>query len=238
MTGDFANSLLAELADDFECSIAVYGGSLKKFVQQIAEGFDIPTENENGKPMTADVLKDEITDNLGDRHLLILPEAKRLPASVRYWIESLLDNGVRVAAFSIVNPKRDFFLKLHEIELSLPSDREIRQIMELEARKRGVRLTRSQLAELQSRAGKNPFLARKVVSSYALGLKDERPEHSQYLDISPIIIAALFALGIVRFIGLGTGNKGLYIVGGVAFILALMFRQLGQVKGAKKRLGQ
>jgi hypothetical protein len=238
MMGDFANSLLGELADEMTCAIAVYNGSLKKFVQQIAEGLDFPTENENGRPMTADALKDELTDNLGDRHLLILPESQRLPASVRYWLEALLDNGVRIAAFSIANPRRDFFLKLHEIELSLPSDREIRQIMEAEARKRGLRLNRSQLAELQSRAGKNPFLARKVVSSYALGLEDDRPEHSQYLDISPIIIASLFCLGIVRFVGLGTGNRGLYIVGGVAFILAMMFRQLGQIKGAKKRLGQ
>ena len=46
------------------------------------------------------------------------------------------------------------------------------------------------------------------------------------------------ALGIVRFIGMGTGNKGLYIVGGVALILAMMFKQIGQVKGARKRLGQ
>ncbi|NES70809.1 MAG: hypothetical protein F6K24_39170, partial [Okeania sp. SIO2D1] len=59
-----------------------------------------------------------------------------------------------------------------------------------------------------------------------------------YLDISPIIISSLMAFGIVRFIGMGTGNKGLYIVGGISLISAMMFKQLGQIKGAKKRRGQ
>ncbi|MGV2826827.1 hypothetical protein [Myxosarcina sp. GI1(2024)] len=31
----------------------------------------------------------------------------------------------------------------------------------------------------------------------------------------PVIIKALIAFGIVRFVGMGTGNKGLYITGGV-----------------------
>ena len=82
------------------------------------------------------------------------------------------------------------------------------------------------------------MLARKVIRASALGINNKKPEHSQYLDISPIIISGLMALGIVRFIGMGTGNKGLYIVGGVALILGLIFKQLGQVKGAKKCLGQ
>lgn len=235
---ELANSLLSEMADEFHCAIAVYAGSLKKLLIQIAEALDIPTEDENERKLTADALKEEIAENVGDRTLLILPEAQRLPASLRYWIDLLLDNGVKIVAFSVTNPRRDFFLRLHELELSLPSDLEIRHIMEDEAKRKGVKLTRSQFAELQGRAGKNPFLARKVVGSYALGFDDDRPEHSQYLDISPVVIAALFALGIVRFIGLGTGNKALYIVGGVALILALMLKQLGRVRGARKRLGQ
>jgi hypothetical protein len=54
----------------------------------------------------------------------------------------------------------------------------------------------------------------------------------------PILIAALFAFAVVRFVGLGTGNKGLYITGGVCLVAAMALKQLGQVKGARKRLGQ
>ncbi|MGK7955067.1 MAG: hypothetical protein AB4063_07375 [Crocosphaera sp.] len=243
----FADALLGEMAEDFNCAIASYKGSLKKFLVEMAEALDIPTSepkyNANGdevgeKALTADGLKEEIACNVGDETLLIIPDSQRLPASLRYWLEGLLDNGINLVLFAVANPRRDIFLRLLEVELSLPSDVEIREVMRKEARRLGLSLSRSQLANLQSQAGRNPMLARKVIRATALGINNNKPEHSQYLDISPVIISGLMALGIVRFIGMGTGNKGLYIVGGVALILGLIFKQLGQVKGARKRLGQ
>ncbi len=243
----FADALLGEMAEDFNCAIASYKGSLKKFLVSLAEALDIPTSepkyNNNGdevgeKALTADGLKEEIACNVGDETLLIIPDSQRLPASLRYWLEGLLDNGINLVMFAVANPRRDVFLRLLEVELSLPSDLEIREVMRKEARRLGLSLSRSELANLQSQAGRNQMLARKVIRATALGINNKKPEHSQYLDISPIIISGLMALGIVRFIGMGTGNKGLYIVGGVALILGLIFKQLGQVKGAKKRLGQ
>ncbi|MDJ0536865.1 MAG: hypothetical protein QNJ70_30995 [Xenococcaceae cyanobacterium MO_207.B15] len=53
-----------------------------------------------------------------------------------------------------------------------------------------------------------------------------------------IIIAALMAFGIVSFMGMGTGNKGLYITGDVCLVAGMAFKQLGDVRGARKRLGQ
>ena len=50
-----------------------------------------------------------------------------------------------------------------------------------------------------------------------------------------IIIAALMAFGIVSFMG---GNKGLYITGDVCLVAGMAFKQLGDVRGARKRLGQ
>ena len=93
------------------------------------------------------------------------------------------------------------------------------------------------MAALQPLAGRNPMLARKVVRRAKLGLA-QTPEHMQYVVMMPVIIAMLFSFAVVRFVGMGTGNKGLYIVGGVAMIAAMALKQLGQVKGARKRLGQ
>jgi hypothetical protein len=79
--------------DEFASAIASYQGSLKKLLVSIAEQLDIPTSepryNKNGEPvgekaLTADGLKEEIMENVGDATLLILPESQRLPASVRY----------------------------------------------------------------------------------------------------------------------------------------------------------
>ncbi|MGL6338519.1 MAG: hypothetical protein ACRC80_05180, partial [Waterburya sp.] len=92
------------------------------------------TYNKNGDPtgekdLTVDALKQEILDNCGEDTLLILPEAKRLTTSIRYWLEDMV--------------------------------------------------------------------------------------------IMPVIIAMLFSFAVVRFIGMGTGNKGLYITGGVYLVSAM-----------------
>jgi hypothetical protein len=242
-----ADSLLGELSDELNCAIASYQGSLKKFLAEIAEALDIPSSetkfNAKGdvtgeRKFTGDELKEAITENVGDQTVLIMPDAQRLPASLRYWLEGLLDDGVRLIAFAVANPQRDVFLRLLEIELALPTDGDIRSVMASEAKRLGLKLSRSQLATLQTQAGRNPMLAKKVIRAEALGINNNKPEHSQYIDISPIIIASLMGFGIIRFIGLGTGNRGLYIIGGICFILAMMFRQIGQVRGARKRVGQ
>ena len=49
----------------------------------MAKALDIPTENGEGKPLNVDDQKDKLLDNIGAQTLLILPEAKRLPASIR-----------------------------------------------------------------------------------------------------------------------------------------------------------
>ncbi|VEP15190.1 conserved hypothetical protein [Hyella patelloides LEGE 07179] len=226
------------MSGELECAIATYKGSLKKFFVAIAYQLGCPTENDDGKALTVDVLKEEIMMNAGDNTLLILPEAKRLTTSIRYWLEDMMSAGVSVVCFAVANPSKDIFLEMLEIELELPSDRKIREVMEAEAQRQGLQISKSRLAELQPLAGRNPMLARKIIKNEKLGLKQDKPEHTQYVVIMPIIIAALMAFGIVRFVGMGTGNKGLYITGGVCLVAGMALKQLGSVRGARKRLGQ
>ena len=252
---DFPKAVYRQFEGELSVAIAVYKGSGKLFFQKMAEALDIPTTepkydregNVTGeKPMSMDVLKDEILENLNPDTLLILPEAKRLSSSIRYWIEDAIAAGCRVVCFAPVNPGRDIFLDMLEIELELPSDQAIREVMEDEARQRGLQLTRwrsltggeSRLAELQPLAGRNPMLARKVVRQERLGIRHQRPEHTQYITIMPILVACLMAFGIVRFIGMGTQNKSLYIFGGTTLVAGMTLKQLGSVRGARKRLGQ
>jgi hypothetical protein len=110
--------------------------------------------------------------------------------------------------------------------------------MEAEAKKNGLNLDKSRLAELQPLAGRNPMLAKKIVRSEALGLKQDKPEHTNYVVIMPVIVTALLAFGVIRFIGLGTNNKGMYITGGICLVAGMALKQLGNVRGARKRLGQ
>ncbi len=125
-----------------------------------------------------------------------------------------------------------------EIKLELSSDRHIREVMEAEAEKQGLQISKSRLAELQPLAGLNPMLARKIIKNEALGLKQDKLEHTQYVVIMPVIIAALMTFGIVRFVGLGKGNRGLYVIGGCCLVTGMALKQSGSVKGARKRSGQ
>ncbi|MEY2831700.1 MAG: hypothetical protein RLZZ574_958 [Cyanobacteriota bacterium] len=253
---DFALALHEEMSGEFNSAIgfasarsaiATYKGSIKKFFIAIAMQLDIPTTetqyNKNGDPtgekdLTVDALKQEILENSGEDTLLIFPEAKRLTTSIRYWIEDMISSGVKVVCFAVANPGKDIFIDMLEIELSLPSDAHIRLVMAAEAQRQGLQIDISRLAELQPLAGRNPMLARKIIKQEKLGIKQDKPEHTNYVVIMPVIIAMLFSFAVVRFIGMGTGNKGLYITGGVCLVSAMALKQLGNVRGARKRLGQ
>ena len=248
MVGTMPQDLAKRYGSEFAVATAIYKGSGKKFFVSIAEQLDIPTTepkyNKDGEPvgekaLTMDALKDEIAENMRADTLLIFPEAKRLTTGVRYWLEDAIANGVKVVCFAAANPQRDIFLEMLEVELELPTDRAIRETMQAEADRLGLKLDRSRLAELQPLAGRNPMLAKKVIRNEQLGLNREAsPQHTQYVVIMPILIACLMAFGVVRFIGMGTRNKSLYIFGGVALIAGMTLKQVGQVRGARKRLGQ
>jgi hypothetical protein len=238
---EVAAGVAVALAGEFSIATATYKGSGKKFFQQLAEQLDIPTEVEDDKgrvkQLTLDQLKEEIALNIPTDALLLLPEAKRLTTGIRFWLEDLIESGCRVCCFAITNPGRDIFIEMIEIELEMPSDRAIRKAMQDEAAKLNFDLTPARLSQLQPLAGRNPMLARKVIRKEKLGI-NQSVEHRQYLVMMPILLAGLFSFAVIRYIGMGIGNKNLQIFGGVSLTVAMAAKQLGRVEGAKKRLGQ
>ena len=73
-----------------------------------------------------------------------------------------------------------------------------------------------------------------------LGIGEEMStDHRQYVDGTPFLIASLSAIGIVRFVGLGMGDKALYMVGGIATLAAISLRTLFSAVNRKStRLGR
>lgn len=238
---DVAAGVAELLAREFSIATATYKGSPKRFYQQIAQQLDIPIETEDDKgrvkQLTVDQLEEEIALNIPTNALLLLPEAKRLTMKIRFWVEDLIVNGCIVCCFAIANPGRDIFIKMIEVELELPDDRAIRAAMQDEAAKLNFDLTPAKISQLQPLAGRNPMLARKVVRQEKLGI-NQPVEHRQYVVVMPVILAALFSFAILRYVGMGIGNKNWQIFGGVALTAAMAAKQLGRVEGAKKRLGQ
>lgn len=89
--------------------------------------------------MTLHELKEEIALNIPADALLILPEAKRLTTLITFWLEDL---NCRICCFAVAKPNRDIFLKMIEIELTLPDDQHIREIMQREAENCGLNIQR------------------------------------------------------------------------------------------------
>jgi len=186
--------------------------------------------------MSVDEMKEEIGSNLFNK-LLIIDDAHRLPTSIKLWIEEIHKEGNQLLLFSITDPAKGIFVRLGKMELPQPTELQIRDIMQREAITLNLCLSPSRLAALQRRTGKNLMLAKKVIRDESLGISSG-VEHRDYVDISPFIMAGLAGLAVVRFIGLGLGDRTLYIVGGVAMVVSLMLKYLARgLTRNRKRLG-
>ncbi len=223
---------------EYNTAIATYQGDMLEFFQAIAFNLQVPTEDqETGKPLIAKDLKNEIIKNCNEYTLLILPKVRRLTSGLKYWVEKMKHAGAIVVCLSVVKPKGDIFLEMLEIELDLPSNKVIREIMKTEAEILGLNLTKADLAELQPLAGRNPILARKVINNRALDIK-QTAHHTQYVNIAPIFYAVLVFFVIMKFVGMGTRNRQVQIFGGVIAAVGMSAKQLGSIKASQKRLGQ
>lgn len=226
-------------------AIVGYSGSMKVFLNSI--GFQLgieltkPKLNSKGEevgesPMGTDEMKEELACNLKGK-LLIIDDAQTLPNSIKLWLEQLHKDKNQLLIFSITDPAKGIFLRLGKMELPQPTELQMRDIMQREAIALNLSLSPSRLAALQRRTGKNLMLAKKVIRDESLGI-NSGIEHRDYVDISPFIMAGLAGLAVVRFVGLGLGDRTLYIVGGVAMTSGFMLKYLARgLTRNRKRLG-
>lgn len=216
---------IKESLPDRKIAIASYITS-KTALSALAEQLGIPVINDKGKALATEAIRDEIAENLTNQ-ILIIDDSHNWPKSLLLWLEQLHKAGKQIVLLNIADPGKGIFLRMPKIVLPPPTDLEIRNIMIRESINYDLILSPSRLAQLQRRVGKNLLLAKKIIQQEALGIESEA-EHREYVDISPFIMAALAALGIIRFIGLGLGDRSLYIVGGIAVLLGLSLKYLGR----------
>jgi Holliday junction resolvasome RuvABC ATP-dependent DNA helicase subunit len=215
-------------------------GTAKQAFMAIAEDLGIDTDTIEGKAMTTQQLQEAIADFLvNNTGFLILDDAHRFPVSIRCWLEKLHEMGQPLLLLATYPPARDIFIKLPRIELEPLPNQAIREIMIDEAINLGIELKPGQMAELQQRTGGNPMLARRVVREEYLGLDGHALDHTQWIDGTPFLIAALMCFMVMRFLGLGFNNTSLYLLGGIMTvavgIIRIMIYSLPRQGG---RLGQ
>lgn len=212
----------------FKTAFVSYDGSVTATLESIANQLQINTTNEKGRPLRGDALKESIASGMNDQTLLICDNAHRWAASLRYWLEILHGRGVVLLLLSIEDLKRDIFVRLTRIELSTLAEGQIREIMIAEANLISFDLTPSKLAYLQSIAASNPMLAKQVINEAALGRHfNDGAKGNAYINVAPFVNGILTLLGVIRFLGLGLGDRSLYIFGGIAMLLAMSLRYFG-----------
>lgn len=212
----------------------------KQTLISIAEQLGVESENLEGKALTTQGLQEEITQFLSDRAaFLICDDAHRLQLQIRCWLEKLHAKGQPMLLIATHPPARDIFLKLPRIELSPLGNREIREIMRDEAADLELKLSNAQLAHLQQRCGGNPMLAKRVIREEHLGLDATNPDHTQWIDGTPFLVAALMLFVIVRFVGLGFNSTSLYLIGGILTVAVAAIRiMIYSLPRKSERLGR
>jgi len=228
MLGEAVRSRLEKAG--YTVGMVKYSGSAIDLLKELCEqlGVDTMTDGEKPKQKAATRLRADLKDELSKQGTcLIADNADRWSASLRYWLEDCWRSGVLMLLLGWNCPQKDIFSKLPVRRLEPIKDEMIREIMRTEASAQGMKLSISELSRLQSSAGNNPAIARRVVREAALGIGSEASaEHYQYIDGTPMLLAMLAVLGLVRLVGLGLGDKSLYVIGGALTLMVLMLRTL------------
>lgn len=206
-----------ELAEDGFPLAKVNPTTPKQILLSIAKQLDAtPMEALEGKALTVAGLMQGIAEFLSENvAFLIFDDAHRLPSQIRYWLEELHRSGQPMLLLASHPRADDIFLKLPRIELKPLTNRQIREIMHSSAVELGLELSDAEFAFLQQRCGGNPLLAKRVVREEYLGLDETSPDHTQWIDGTPFVIAGLMIFTVVRFLGLGLNSPSLYLLGGV-----------------------
>lgn len=212
-----AKNILLEVQEiRFIAALCEPAATSKQFLIKVAKELGVDIENLDGKRLTTEELQEAIAEFLSKTSaFLICDDAHRYGVGIRYWLEKLYEAGQPMVLLADYPPKKDIFVKLPPMELFPLGDRQIREIMREKAAELSVELSNTQLAHLQERCGGNPMLAERVVDEEHLGVDESSPDHTQWVDITPVVIAALMCLIIIRFLGLGFNSLTLYLVGGI-----------------------
>ena len=211
----------------------------KQILVKIASQLGVDVVTLEGKALTTEELQEAIAEFLSQNTaFLICDDAHRLPLGIRCWLENLLALGQPMLLLASNPPERDIFLKLPKMELLPLSDRSIREIMQEAAADLGLEISNAQLAHLQERCAGNPMLAKRVIREEYLGLDETAPDHTQWIDLTPFIVATLMCLVLVRFLGLAFNSTTLYLVGGILTVAVGAVRVLlYSLPRSKGRLG-
>jgi hypothetical protein len=218
-------AVAAELQEEGHAVALIAPATTKQLLSRIAEQLGVETQNLEGKNLTVVGLQAAIGQHLSEHPaFLVCDDAHHYSPELRRFLELLHEQGQPLLLIATAPPAKDIFLKLPRLELKPLPDIAIRDIMAAYALELGLSIGTAQLAGLQQRCGGNPMLAKRTIQEEYLGLEDTAPDHTQWIDGTPYLIAGLMVFGMVRVIGIGLNSTSLYLIGGVLTVLVGILR--------------
>ena len=209
------------------------------FCRIAAEECGLPLEDEDGKKLSAEGLREQILGSATGDTIVIIPESQNVPKTLRMWLkEGHRDEKFRLLLFAPNHPRKDVFLGLTQMEIQPPSDRELAALIRSEAQRLELMLGRAEVAEILAQAGGSPVLALKQVRQRAIGEVVLEPEHHRYRDISAIGNFILGAFFIVKFASFQLASYDLLIGIVVVTVFGLLVKYFSQIQGPGRVFGQ
>ncbi|KAM3093212.1 AAA family ATPase [Phormidesmis sp. 146-12] len=220
--------VMDQLKANYTVGMVRYSSTAIELLRELCEQVGVGTTTASDKNLTAAQLRAELLKELTKpQRLLIADDAHKWPAALKDWLQQLWRRGGLLLVLAWEPPAKDIFTKLPVMQLEAISDSQIRELMQEEAKKQGITLSVAELATLQGKAGNNPAIAQRVIKEAALGLTETKSAgHYQYIDGTPFLIVSIMMLGSIRLIGLGLGDKSLYVMGGILTIGGLALRSV------------
>lgn len=203
--------------------VVEYKASSKSFLLKFLDYLGVEPEKN-----TVDLIK-EVVEAAATGQIIWVKNAQRLPMSLRFW---LADVDFRLILQCDRHPKKDIFLDCIILEVPELTQSEILELFHQEAIALGVIISPKRLQRLAANCSGTRSQIRSLIRREKLGLEpDYKLQGGNYLDISPLLLAGLAGFGVLRFMGLATGNRNLYIFGGVCMMLGLAFKYLSRFGG-------
>jgi len=223
-----ANAIVQSLRQEGYLVAHTEPSTPKQMLSFITEQFGLETYTLEGKQLSLEGLKLQLSDFMfHNSAVLVVDDAQLCKPDFRHWLKKCKKRGGCNLLLLATNPPlADIFLSVPRIQLRPMSEKAIREIMIEAAYHRGIKLTASELARLQSRAGGNPTLAIRAIEEEYLGIDQEAADHKRYFDITPLLLIAGTIFVIIRFIGVGTSDQSLYILGGIGGAIFLGLSRL------------
>lgn len=189
------------------------------FIAAIADALDIDTCDDDGKRKTQAVILAECGPELvHSRTVLIIDKAHAIPATLRNAIEQWLENGATIFLFGTTPRRADTWLKFPRWELRPLDAIATAKLIGAASEHYQVKLSGDRARELATTTNGNPQYAIRAVLEHDIGTETPN-DQTEWIDGTPLVIAALAGLIIIRYLGQGTGDRNLIVMGGIATVL-------------------